>query len=162
MVGAALLARRAASPGPGDQLVGSVHDAMKAVLRHAHPALEAERISMGQFWALHLVSSLQPASLSTVARHLSISAPAVCEKIDQLESAGLVVRHRSERDRRAVELSLTAKGRKVESRIWARIGDAMNEAAEDLPAEDVATAVRVFRELNRRLDRTPSGRGVAA
>ena len=159
MVATAALARREPAPADADQLVASVHEVMRSVLHRVHPALEAEGISMGQFWALHLVSSLRAASVSTVARHLSVSAPTVCANVDQLEAAGLVTRHRSERDRRGVDLSLTPNGRKVESRIWGRIGRLMAQAAEDLPPEDVATAVRVFRELNRRLDPSANGPG---
>jgi DNA-binding MarR family transcriptional regulator len=134
-----------------EKLVTSVHEVMRSVLHSLHPVLEAEGISMGQFWSLHLVSSLQTASVSTVARHLSVSAPTVCVSIDQLEDAGLVVRKRSPRDRRAVELSLTTKGRKVEGRVWAAIGRTMAQAAEELSPKDVTTAIRVFQELNRRL-----------
>lgn len=147
----ALIAREETSRG-AEQLVGSVHEVMRSVLHRIHPTLEAEGISMGQFWALHLVSSLRAASVSTVARHLSVSAPTVCANVDLLEAAGLVARHRSERDRRAVDLSLTPKGRKVEARVWARIGRVMTEAAGGLPPRDVATAVRVFQELSRELD----------
>ena len=152
MVATAAVVPREGSYPEAEQLVASVHEVMRSVLHRVHPALEAEGISMGQFWALHLVSSLRAASVSTVARHLSVSAPTVCANVDQLEAAGLVIRHRSERDRRAVDLSLTPKGRKVESRVWARIARVMADAAEELPPEDVATAVRVFRELNLRLD----------
>jgi len=148
----ATLTPRGSAPPQSEQLVASVHEVMRSILHRIHPTLEDEGISMGQFWALHLVSSLRSASVSTVARHLSVSAPTVCTNIDQLESAGLVTRHRSERDRRAVDLSLTPKGRRVESRIWARIGRVMAEAGEELPPQDVATAVRVFRELSRQLD----------
>jgi DNA-binding MarR family transcriptional regulator len=154
MVATAVLSPRQTSPVEPSDLVNSVHDVMKIVVHRLHPALEEEGISTGQFWAMHLVSSLGSASLSTVARHLSISAPSVCANIDQLEEAGLVTRHRSERDRRAVELSLTPKGRKVESRVWNRIGRLMDEAAEGLPSEDIATAVQVFREIQRRLEST--------
>src|SRR5271170_2351853 len=159
MVATAALARRTPVPSDADELVASVHDVMRSVLHLAHPSLEAEGLSMGQFWALHLVSSLHSASMSTVARHLAVSSPTVCVKVDQLESAGLVTRHRSERDRRTVELSLTPKGRRVEARVWARIGVLMGEAAEELPPEDVTTAVRVFRELGRRLDPSSNSEG---
>jgi DNA-binding MarR family transcriptional regulator len=156
---AASLRTRDVSPPDAELLVASVHEVMRSILHRIHPALEDEGISMGQFWALHLVSSLRSASVSTVARHLSVSAPTVCTNVDQLEAAGLVTRHRSEQDRRAVELSLTPKGRRVESRIWSRIGRVMSDAADGLPAEDVATAVRVFREVGRELEsREPSHR----
>ena len=140
--------------GP-QQLVNNVHELMRSVVHHLQPTLESEGISTGQFWAMHVVSSLQSASVSTVARHLALSAPTVCVNVDQLEAAGLVHRHRSERDHRAVDLSLTAKGRRVEARIWSRIGALMAEAAAGLPPEDITTAIRVFQEVNRRLDPTP-------
>ncbi|MGA7862318.1 MAG: MarR family transcriptional regulator [Thermoplasmata archaeon] len=159
MVATATLSRRDPPRADPDQLVNSVHEVMRSVVHRLQPALESEGISTGQFWALHLVSSLRSASLSTVARHLSVSAPTVCANVDQLEAAGLVTRHRSDRDRRAVELALTSKGRKVETRIWGRIGRLMNEAAEGLPPNDVATAVRVFQELQRRLEPGADGPG---
>jgi len=152
MVATPAFARRESSNADAEELISSVHEVIRSVLRRTHPALEAEGISMGQFWALHLVSSLRSASVSTVARHLSVSAPTVCANVDSLEAAGLVTRHRSERDRRAVDLILTAKGRKVEARIWSRMGEVMSEATQELPAEDVRAAVRVFREVNQRLE----------
>jgi MarR family transcriptional regulator, organic hydroperoxide resistance regulator len=162
MVATAALLRRDARPGDADELFGAVHSVMQSMLRRSHPALESEGISMGQFWAMHLVSSLQSASLSTVARHLSVSAPTICAKVDDLENAGLLTRHRSERDRRTVVLSLTPKGRRVEARLWARIGRMMAEAATELPPEDIATAVRVFREMNRHFDATGGRPGANA
>jgi len=161
MVAASASLSREMLPRDAEALVTSVHEVMRSVLRSVHPTLEAEGISMGQFWALHLVSSLRSTSVSVVARHLSVSAPTVCGNIDQLESAGLVTRHRSERDHRAVELTLTAKGRRVEARVWARMGQVMTEVAGELPGSDVATAARVFRELNRRFEARERGREAA-
>jgi len=146
-----------------EDLVGSVREVMGAVLRRVAPTLESEGITMGQFWALHLVSNLGRTSLTSVARHLSVAPPTVCANVDHLVRAGFVMRHRSELDRRAVELSLTPAGRRVEARIWRAVGEVMRSATEDLRREDVATATRVFRELRARLDGPTSGvlRGVA-
>jgi DNA-binding MarR family transcriptional regulator len=135
-----------------EDLVGSVHEVMGSVLRRIAPTLESEGITMGQFWALHLVSSLGRTSLTSVARHLSVAPPTVCGNVDQLVRSGLVARHRSERDRRAVELSLTAAGRRAEARIWRAVGEVMGSATRDVSREDIVTATRVFRELRTRLD----------
>jgi MarR family transcriptional regulator, organic hydroperoxide resistance regulator len=159
MVAAAVQTPRVSSHVELDELVNSVHGLMRSVLHRLQPALEQEGITKEQFWSLHVVSSLQPTSLSTVARHLSVSAPTICANIDQLEEAGLVTRHRSDRDRRAVDLSLTPKGRKVESRVWGLIARLMSEAAEGLPPKDVATSIRVFQELQRRLEPTNAPTG---
>jgi DNA-binding MarR family transcriptional regulator len=134
------------------QLIDLVHQVLQASLRQLHPTLAKEGITMGQFWAIHTVSSLESASLGTLAHYLGVSSPTVCANVDQLEAAGLVRRQRSERDRRAVELSLTPRGRKVETRVWREIARVSYEAGRDLDAEDVAAAVRVFREVARRLE----------
>jgi MarR family transcriptional regulator for hemolysin len=134
------------------ELIDLVHEVLKGSLRRLHPTLAKEGITMGQFWAIHTVSSLEAASLSTVARYLGVSSPTACANIDQLEAAGLVRRQRSERDRRAVELSLTPRGRKVEVRVWSEIARVMSEAGRDLDPGEVAAAVRVFREVARRLE----------
>jgi DNA-binding MarR family transcriptional regulator len=159
MVGSVAVVR---STEGGDALLESVHEVMRAVFRRMAPALESERISMGHFWAMHMISSLGSVPQSRIARHLGVSAPTLCAKIDELEAAGLVVRHRSERDHRIVQIALTPKGRKAEARVWSWIGQTMGEAAVGLPREDLATAIRVFRDINRRLDSPTFVAGVRA
>jgi DNA-binding MarR family transcriptional regulator len=145
-------ARPRSSPADPEELVSSVHEVMGSVLRRMTPTLEDEGITMGQFWALHLVSSLGRTSLTAVARHLSVAPPTVCAKVDDLVRAGLVARHRSEKDRRTVELFLTPAGRRAEARVWRAVAQVMASVTEDMPASDVATATRVFREIRTRLD----------
>ena len=152
MVGASLVAERRPATPDVEPLVDFVHEVIRSSLRRVHPTIAEEGITMGQFWALHTVSTLESASLSTVARYLGLTAPTVCANVDQLEAAGLVRRHRSERDRRAVELSLTPRGRKVESRVWREIAEMMADAARGLPKEDLAAAVRTFRAIARGLE----------
>ena len=157
---ATVMARgRAESSEEVAELVERLHGVMRASLHRLQPALAAERITMGQFWALHLVSSLESASVSSVARHLGVSAPTVCGNLDQLDASGLVRRHRSDRDRRSVLLSLTPSGRQVEARIWGQIAGLVAEAARGIPPSDLEATVRVFRELERGLEAPPAGRG---
>ena len=106
---------------------------------------------MGQFWAIHTVSSLEGASMSAVARYVGVSPAAMCANIDQLERVGLVRRERSVSDRRAIRLTLTPRGHRVETRIWNAIAHVMSDAARDLPPSDLAASVRVFGEVTRRL-----------
>ncbi|HYA54840.1 MAG TPA: MarR family transcriptional regulator [Thermoplasmata archaeon] len=157
MIAALPKAEARSDSAPIAQLIDLVHEVLKGSLRRLHPTLAKEGITMGQFWAIHTVSSLETASLSTVARYLGVSSPTACANIDQLEEAGLVHRQRSARDRRTVELSLTARGRKVETRLWAEIGRVMSDAGQGLDADEVAAAVRVFREVARKLADTGPG-----
>jgi len=138
-------------PASVAELADLIHEVVRASLHRIHPTLEEERITMGQFWALHLVSSLSSASVGTVAKHLGVTAPSACANIDQLEAAGLVRRRRSVKDRRAVELSLTPRGRRVEARVWRDVAGLLGRASGRVPPADLTTTVRVFREVGRRL-----------
>jgi DNA-binding MarR family transcriptional regulator len=144
-----------------EALVTSVKEVMGSLLRQLAPTLEEERLTMGQFWALHLVSALGRTSLTAVARHLSVAPPTVCGNVDALVRAGLLARARSERDRRSLELTLTAKGRRAETRIWRAVTDLMATATAEVRPEDLATAVRVFGEIRARLEPGAPLRGSA-
>ena len=134
-----------------EPLLNSVLEVVRWMNHDLHPALEAEGLTKGEYWALHLVSSLESASISTVARHLALSAPTVCENVDGLEARGLLVRHRSARDRRTVDLEVTAKGRRVEARIWPQVNATIARAILGISREDLATATRVFEQIARHL-----------
>jgi MarR family transcriptional regulator, organic hydroperoxide resistance regulator len=130
----------------------SVPEMVLLLIRHMQPTIQAEGISKHQFFALHMLNSLPSASVSAVAKGLAVTAPAACVTVDQLESAGLVTRQRSAKDHRTVEISLTPKGRKAEARAWNAIERRIADAVAELPPDDLATTVKVFSALNRRLD----------
>lgn len=56
------------------------------------------------------LDELAPVTVTALARHLGVGAPTVTEAIDRLERRGVVERRRGTRDRRRVELRLTALG----------------------------------------------------
>ncbi|MGA7476152.1 MAG: MarR family winged helix-turn-helix transcriptional regulator [Thermoplasmata archaeon] len=146
-----------AEPGPEEvvRLMGTLHDFVGSALHRLRPILGENRVTMGQFLTLHVISSLQVASVGAVARRLGISAPAASVSVDQLEEAGLVRRRRSERDARTVELTVTARGHTVETRIWKEATRVMGDTVRGLSVEDVTTAVHVFDRIARRLE--PNG-----
>jgi DNA-binding MarR family transcriptional regulator len=151
--------RRSEGVGPEPEevvrLMGTLHDFVGSALHRLRPILGENGVTMGQFLTLHVVSSLQTASVGAVARRLGISAPAVSVSVDQLEQAGLVRRRRSERDARTVELTVTARGHTVETRIWKEATRVMGDTVRGLSGKEVATAVYVFERIARRLE--PNG-----
>ncbi|MGP8076939.1 MAG: MarR family winged helix-turn-helix transcriptional regulator [Thermoplasmata archaeon] len=112
---------------------------------------------MRQFSDLQLILSFRRPSVKTLVRHLSVTEPNVSVNVSRLVALGLVRRRQSKHDLRAVELSMTPKGRRVVSRVWGKVGQLVGEATKDLRKEDVAAAVQVLRELCQYLDpsRTP-------
>jgi len=152
-----MVARMHAAEGASDseeivRLVVVVDGIIRSSFHRLHPILEEDGITMGQFQTLHVVSRLEGASVGEVARHLGVSAPAVCASVDELEERGLVRRRRSEQDARTVELSVTSRGRKVEARAWRKVAHVMSETVRGLPKADVVIAVGVFEEIVRRFE----------
>jgi DNA-binding MarR family transcriptional regulator len=65
---------------------------------------------------------------SEIAREFSHDSGALTRVIDRLEERGLVSRQRSERDRRVVELELTAEGRRTIDALLPMVVEQMNTA----------------------------------
>lgn len=151
--------RTAETSSEASELAKSVHGMIRVMLRHLQPIVEAEGVSKGQFWAMHVLSGRESASVNDIAQHLSVSPPTMSVTIDQLEAVGLVTRERSSSDRRTVAVSLTPKGRKVEAKVWARIERQISEAVKDLPRSDVATTAHVIQELSRLLESSQKKEG---
>src|SRR5271156_4411027 len=101
MVAIASELERPAPPGGVGELVDLVHEVMRSSLHRLHPTPGKEGIPMAQFGALHVVSSLAAASVSSVARNLGVAPPTACANLDQLEAAGRVLSILSDRSRRS-------------------------------------------------------------
>ena len=70
-------------------------------------------ITGNQFVVLKIIDMKERRTVSEVAEQLYISLSAVTTQIDRLCRLGLVIRSRSEEDRRVVWLQLTDKGREM-------------------------------------------------
>jgi DNA-binding MarR family transcriptional regulator len=73
--------------------------------------------------------------LDLLRRALALSHPGVVRLADRLQARGLVERHRSERDGRAVALKLTGAGSQAADAALAARADAIDAALQTLDAE---------------------------
>jgi MarR family transcriptional repressor of emrRAB len=86
--------------------------------------------------------------LDLLRRALALSQPGVVRLADRLQARGLVERHRSERDGRAVGLRLTPAGRQAADAALAARGEAIAAALETLdPTQRRALAPMLERML---------------
>jgi DNA-binding MarR family transcriptional regulator len=139
-------------PDPERALAESIHAIVRAALRRVRPALEAAGLSMSRFWTLHLVSNLSEPTVTAVAHHLAVSNPSASAAVDGLVRAGLVRRRRSGRDRRAVVLLLTSKGRRVEARVLGAMVRLLGSATETLPTENLEATLGTLEPVASRLE----------
>jgi DNA-binding MarR family transcriptional regulator len=136
---------------PATELLDSLHDATQAVLARIAPDLEAEGLSPCKFWTLYRLGPGGADHAGAVAHRLQISMPSVTQSVDQLVEGGLVLRRRSETDRRVVRLEITPAGRRVLGRVLKRIDGALDPVLREIPPADVRTSARVLRAVGARL-----------
>ncbi len=86
-----------------------------------------------------------------LADWLGIEAPSLVRSLDQLVDAGFIERREDTMDRRAKTLHLTAAGAAACAEIETALLALRNEVYEDVPDEDIAACLRVFRVLEQRL-----------
>ena len=79
---------------------------------------------------------------------------ALTRVIDQLAERGLLERSRRDRDRRKVELELTAAGRKVIESLVPLVVDKLNLALSDFSNDEVRELTRLLLKLNVSLQST--------
>jgi DNA-binding MarR family transcriptional regulator len=108
--------------------------------------------------ALSLLDAEGPATAGRLAEETELRPASVTAMLDHLEAEGIVRRRRSDEDRRCVLVELTDDGREVlatKRERWRRFGE---DALADVPAPELAAAVRVMRSLAEGIDTLDAGR----
>ena len=84
--------------------------------------LEAEGLTLGQWWVLGLLSGGAGRTMSEAADYAMLPAPTLTKAVDQLVAANLVYRRADRHDRRRVLIYLTARGRRLHARLAGKLG----------------------------------------
>ena len=96
--------------GSTQVFASSVNDVIeKRLLREVGPP----QLTFSQFKLLKLVAITDAQMIGDVAAFLGVSNAAASKAVDKLVRQGLLVRNEAQRDRRAIQLSLTASSRQV-------------------------------------------------
>jgi DNA-binding MarR family transcriptional regulator len=142
---------------------GQLADLLQRLTRRLRRA-QADRLAPlgltpAQERALRIVTrSEEPLRMTELADRLGIVPRSVTTVIDALEQAGLVRRETDPRNRRAIRLHLTDRGRAVRD----DMREARRRAAEDLFAPMSAEDRKTLAELLSLLDEDSPGRAAGA
>lgn len=116
----------------GHQLVRTV-----ALLRRvAEARMAAHGLTDAQWKPLWLVDSGRCATPIELAREMDIDAGAVTRMLDRLEAKGLLVRTRSDTDRRVVQLALTEAGRAAAAQVPLVLAEVNNDILRGFTAAE--------------------------
>jgi MarR family transcriptional regulator, organic hydroperoxide resistance regulator len=115
--------------------------------RQMNDAMRPLGLTAAQADALSVIGQAGPLSLKELGELLIAEAGHPSRLVDRLVEADLVARRAGDHDRRRVELSLTAQGRRLEKRLDATRQRFLNLAREILGDRDLEPALRLLRDL---------------
>ncbi|HZR36181.1 MAG TPA: MarR family winged helix-turn-helix transcriptional regulator [Nevskia sp.] len=132
----------------------------------AERRFESQQISFTQWLVLIRLRFHDHMSATRLSEELGHDMGALTRLVDTLERAGLVRRERSRQDRRAVEIAITAEGRRTVEACMGFMVGLMNELVEPYTKEEMETLIRQLQRLMLRLqefvERVPRGPAKAA
>ena len=137
--------------------VGLSFKAMMAAFRRLrgreshHPG----ELSYAQFSLLFGLADGGARSARELAELADLAAPTVAQMLDSMTSAGLVVRVRSDEDKRIVLTSLTERGRAVVEERRCRMEPRWRAALSDFSDDELSAAAAVLNRLRELFDELP-------
>lgn len=138
--------------------IGPAGDFMRTLWRLNH---ELERVSSAmesvlgvssqQRMMIRFVGKFPGVTATQVAAHFFLDAATVSVAIGRLEAKGLVIRRRSDRDKRRVTLGLTAAGREVDKDVVGTVESAVSKVLHQTPEEQLLCVRNVLGSLTEML-----------
>ncbi len=104
-------------------------------------------ISFIQWIALSKLNEGLAATASDLCKRMQHDNGAITRMLDQLEEKGYVERHRSQQDRRVVELQVTEAGRAKVNELTPLIVDSLNRALTSFSLEEFTQLTRLLEKL---------------
>jgi len=124
-------ARAARNREPSETISLRISAVARLHRQHAGALLHGLGLSAGQELLLMLLWEKEPRTQAELTREMAIEPPTTSKMLSRLERAGVIVRNRSESDRRTVLVTLTEAGRALEGPV--------NAAWRTLEADTVGT-----------------------
>jgi DNA-binding MarR family transcriptional regulator len=129
----------------------------------AERRFEGTSASFTQWLALIWLSTQDSQTSATqLSAEMGYDMGALTRVVDELERRGLVRRERSRRDRRAVEIAVTAAGRREAQSAKRVLVELLNQLVEPFTDAEIATLIGLLHRLQGRLQQTLATRAPAA
>lgn len=140
---------------PGDVLL----DASRALVAIAARSLVPieDRVTLAQYRALVVMAARGPLRPVDLAAELDVTPSTATRLCDRLSGKGLIDRAHRESDRREVELSLSADGRKLVREVTARRRRDLRRILAAIPVQDQQQLVDSLRMFTAAAGELPSG-----
>ena len=117
--------------------------------------LSGTGLNLHRWRTLAVIRRIQQCSMKDLALYSAIDRTTLTRMVDQLVEDGLVQRRSPARDRRRVQVSISAKGEAAYAEAAARWRESNAAMTEGLDAEDLRGATRMLQQIVRNLAEDP-------
>ena len=131
-------------------LAGQINVAARATRGLLDAVLAEAGTTFSSWTVLAALGARGPAIQKDLAKSVNMIGPSIVERIDQLESAGLVVRSPVPEDRRASLVGLTDEGKALIDRLQGVMRATEDALTDGLGEDDVRTTRRVLAQVTER------------
>jgi DNA-binding MarR family transcriptional regulator len=131
------------------QILRALRKIIRSVDIYSKKLVGSHDVTAPQLVCLITIAQEGPLSLTRIAEKVYLSPSTVVGILDRLESKGLVLRARDTRDRRLVNVTATATGRRLASHAPSPLQAGLANALKNLPEIEQAT---IALSLNRIVD----------
>jgi len=111
----------------------------------------SEQVSFTQWMVLATLERCERLTATALSEETCHDMGALTRVVDDLEEEGLVRRERTERDRRVVEIALTAQGRRYVQAGKRLVVELLNSLAEPFSRQELETLIGLLQRMMARL-----------
>ena len=134
-------------PENNREMFSLISELSRAVRCCQQEAVFCENVTFSQFFILDAVAEKGGLRLSDLHDILSVDKSTTTRLVNPLVKQGLVLREKSNRDSRAVNLRLTEKGESTRQKVWtclSRFVDTIHMGIPEEKRDEVYDAVKTF------------------
>jgi len=131
-----------------DRIIGSLRELNKAFFQATRKQIEENGITHFQYLVMKLLKKYPMIGLSELAGRMNASPSTVSGAVDRLVQAGLVIRERTEQDRRSLVIRLSPAGETLLGRTEAMIMERLSPLLE-IPEEEISRMLEAHQQIIR-------------
>lgn len=117
-------------------------------LRQEINSIIGREVSLNEFMVLKYLYVTDHAKASDLSKELNVSASHITSVTDSLAKKGLIIRRRSDQDRRIVEMVLTDSGKLLVKDLEEKKSAYLQSKFSQFSEQELSDFIRLFRKLN--------------
>ncbi|ALC17258.1 transcriptional regulator, TrmB [Desulfuromonas soudanensis] len=134
------------------RILQSLRQIIRAIEIHSHKLVQDYQITGPQLNCLLALQEHESLTPTALAHIVYLSPSTIVGIVDRLEEKGLVDRSRSSRDRRQVQITITAAGRELTTSAPSPLQETLVERLRALPETEQVTIIRALEKVADLMD----------